>query len=121
MQHGQNFPRGNKFFAWLIAGGVACQILSFALPVSAANTLTDGNASTTIDLNSPAGMTSWTIDGVNVLNQQSFFYRTNPGGVGTSISPYSSFTQPTASSVSATYNTASFNVTTVYSLVGQAP
>ncbi len=118
MQHGQNFPRGNKFFAWLIAGGVACQILSFALPVSAANTLTDGNASTTIDLNSPAGMTSWTIDGVNVLNQQSFFYRTT-GSVGSSISPLS-LTQLLPNSLSATFAGVGFNVTTIYTLVGGA-
>ena len=118
MQHGQNFPRGNKFFAWLIAGGVACQILSFALPVSAANTLTDGNASTTIDLNSPAGMTSWTIDGVNVLNQQSFFYRTT-GSVGSSISPLS-LTQLLPNSLSATFAGVGFNVTTVYTLIGGA-
>jgi len=120
MQHGQNFPRGNKFFAWLIAGGVACQILSFALPVSAVvNTLTDGNASTVIDLSSPAGMTSWTIDGTNVLHQQSFFYRTNPGGVGSSISPLS-LTQLLPNSLSATFAGVGFNVTTVYTLIGGA-
>jgi len=108
--------------AWVAGAGLICQVLSSGSPASAQIvTLTSGNSSSQIDLGSQAGMTSWTIDGVNVLNQQSFFYRTNPGGVGTSISPYSSFTQPTASSVSATYNTASFNVTTVYSLVGQAP
>jgi len=119
MKHGQNFPRGNKFLALLATGGVVCQLLSFASPASAANTLTDGNASTTIDLNSPAGMTSWVIDGVNILNQQSFFYRTNPGGVGSSISPLS-LTQLLPNSLSATFGGTGFNVTTVYTLIGGA-
>lgn len=118
MKHGQNFPRGNKFLVWLTAGGVACQILSSASPVSAANTLTDGNSTTTIDLSSPAGMTSWTIDGSNVLNQQSFFYRTT-GSVGSSISPLS-LTQLLPNSLSATFAGNGFNVTTVYTLIGGA-
>src|SRR5882724_4409429 len=119
MKHGQNFPRGNRFWVWLTSGAVACQILSSASTASASNTLTDGNASTTIDLSSAAGMTSWVIDGINVLNQQSFFYRTNPGGVGSSISPLS-LTQLLPNSLSATFAGSGFNVTTVYTLIGGA-
>ena len=107
---------------WFAGCGLICQVLSFGSPASAQIvTLTSGNSSSQIDLGSQAGMFNWTIDGVNVLNQQTFFSRTIPGGTGASISPYSSFTQPNASSVTATYTSASFNVTTVYSLVGQAP
>jgi hypothetical protein len=118
MKLGQNFPRGNKFLAWLATGVIVCQMLSFASPASAANTLTDGNSTTTIDLSSPAGMTSWTIDGSNVLNQQSFFYRTT-GSVGSSISPLS-LTQLLPNSLSATFAGVGFNVTTVYTLIGGA-
>jgi len=64
-------------------------------------------------------MTSWVIDGINVLNQQSFFYRTNPGGVGSSISPLS-LTQLLPNSLSATFAGSGFNVTTVYTLIGGA-
>jgi hypothetical protein len=108
--------------AWVAGGGLACQVLSFGSAASAQIvTLTSGNSSSQIDLGSQAGMFNWVIDGVNVLNQQTFFSRTSPGGTGSSISPYSSFTQPTPSSVSAIFTSPSFNVTTVYNLVGQAP
>jgi len=107
---------------WFAGAGLICQVLSFGSPASAQIvTLTSGNSSSQIDLGSQAGMFNWVIDGVNVLNQQTFFSRINPAGTGASISPYSSFSQPTPSLVSATYTSASFNVTTVYSLVGQAP
>ena len=110
--------------AWLAGGGLACQILSFGSTAHAQIvTLTNGNSSSQIDLGSQAGMSSWIIDGVNVLNQQSFFTRTNPAGTASSVSSLGApvFSQPNASSVSATYNSASFNVTTIYNLVGQAP
>jgi hypothetical protein len=120
MKHGQNFPRGNKFFAWLTAGTVACQILSFATSASAQIVnLTNGNASSQIDLGSPTNMFNWVIDGVNVLTRQSFFYRTNPGGVGSSISPLA-ITQLIPNSVSATFAGNGFSVTTVYNLIGGA-
>ncbi len=120
MKNGQNFPRGNKFLAWLTAGGVACQILSFASPSSAQIvTLANGNASSQIDLGSSTGMFNWMIDGVNILNQQSFFYRTSAGSVGSSISPLA-ITQLIPGSVSATFAGNGFNVTTVYNLIGGA-
>ncbi len=109
--------------AWVV-GGLACQILSFGSLASAQIvSLTSGNSSSQIDLGSQAGMFNWVIDGVNVLNQQTFFSRTNSGGVGSPVSSLGAptFSQPSASSVSATYSTALFNVTTIYNLVGQAP
>jgi len=121
MKSTSNSSSGSRLAGWLAGAGLACGILSFGSSASAQIvTLTSGNSSSQIDLGSQTGMFNWIIDGVNVLNQQSFFFRTNPAGTGTSISPYSSFTQPTASSVSATYITPSFNITTVYNLVGQA-
>jgi len=129
MKHGQNFPRGNKFFAWLTAGTVACQILSFATSASAqVVTLANGNSSTTIDLGSPAGMVNWIVDGVNILNQQSFFSRSGPAGgpnltvnsTASSISPSAIVQLIPSSSLSAMHTEGSFNVTTVYTLVGGA-
>jgi len=120
MKHGQNFPGGNKFFAWLTAGAITCQILSFAAPASAQIvSLANGNSTSQIDLGSSTGMFNWVVDGVNILNQQSFFYRTNPGGVGSSISPLT-ITQLIPNSVSATFAGTGFNVTTVYNLIGGA-
>src|SRR5260370_21729183 len=90
MKHAPIFSSGSRLMGWFVGGGLICQVLSFGSPASAQIvTLTSGNSSSQIDLGSQAGMFSWTIDGVNVLNQQSFFYRTNPGGVGSSISPLS--------------------------------
>jgi hypothetical protein len=123
-KHAPIFSRGSRFTAGVVAGGLVCQFLSFASPASAQIvTLTSGNSSSQIDLGSQAGMFNWLVDGVNVLNQQTFFTRTNPLGTASPVSSLGipTVTQPTASSVSATYSTASFNVTTVYNLVGQAP
>jgi len=124
MKNASFFSRGSRFGASVAVGGLACGILSLASPASAQIvTLTSGNSSSQIDLGSQAGMFNWLIDGVNVLNQQTFFTRTNPGGTGSPVSSLGvpTVSQPTASSVSATYSSASFNITTVYSLVGQAP
>jgi hypothetical protein len=38
-------------------------------------TLQDGNSAANVDLGSSAGMSSWTVNGVNQLNQQWFWYR----------------------------------------------
>ncbi len=40
-------------------------------------TLADGNSSALVDVGSTAGMYNWTVDGVNQLAQQWFWYRTD--------------------------------------------
>src|SRR5882724_8879674 len=125
MKQSPIFSSGSRLMAWVAGAGLICQVLSSGSPASAQIvTLTSGNSSSQINLGSQAGMFNWSIDGVNVLNQQAFWYSTPAAGATAhsidTISP-PSFTQPNASSFSATYASASFNVTTVYSLVGQAP
>src|SRR5260221_14088847 len=109
MKPESNPSRGSRLAGWIAGAGLACGILSFGSSASAQIvTLTSGNSSSQIDLGSQTGMFNWIIDGVNVLNQQSFFSRSGPvvgtnltiNSTASSISPYTSFIQPTASSVS---------------------
>lgn len=44
--------------------------------------LTDGNSTATVDPNSQAGMHQWTVNGVNQLAQQWFWFRTASAGPG---------------------------------------
>jgi len=79
MKPASNSSSGSRLAGWLAGAGLACGILNFGSSASAQIvTLTSGNSSSQIDLGSQTGMFNWIIDGVNVLNQQSFFFRTNP-------------------------------------------
>jgi len=55
MKHRQKLSEREQVLGFgLTSGAVACQILSSASLLPLSNTLTDGNASTTIDLSSSA-------------------------------------------------------------------
>ncbi len=56
---------------------IACAIVTLGLASAsqAAYTLTDGNSSAGIDVESQAGMYDWYIDGVDQMSQQWFWYR----------------------------------------------
>jgi len=73
------------FFALSLAG----LFLAAAMPAMAAPqtsfTLTDGNSVATFDLASDAGMSGWTVEGVNQLAKQWFWYRTGATGDESSI------------------------------------
>ncbi len=67
-------------------------------------------------------MSQWLVDGVNILNQQSFLFRT-ASGVAAPISSLGAptFSQPAAGLLDATYSSPQFTLTTVYSLIGGNP
>ncbi len=67
-------------------------------------------------------MNSWTVDGQNQLNDQWFYYRVGNSGTAASVGTLtlSSFSQPTASSLTTTYAGSQFSLQVVYSLVGGA-
>lgn len=85
-----------------------------------------GNTSAQVNItNANAGVVDWSVNGVNTLNKQSFFYRI--GGVGPeslvqsiSSSPTVSFTQVpnVLSTLDVTYANASYSVRTLFQLKG---
>jgi hypothetical protein len=107
----------------LACGGMVIQALSDGVSASAQTVnITNGNSSASIDLSSSAGMSAWLVDGVNILNQQSFLFRTS-SGVAAPISSLGmpSVSQLSAMSLSAIYVGPQFTLTTVYSLIGGGP
>ena len=70
--------KAGKLGAWAaFAGAMLCAVLTAqAAPV----TIVDGTSTATVDPGSSAGMYSWTINGVNQLGQQWFWYRIGATG-----------------------------------------
>ena len=104
----------------LVCSGVIIQALSGGVSASAQSvSVSNNNSSASIDLSSPAGMSNWLVDGVNILNQQSFLFRTG-SGVAAPISSLGapSVSQSSAMSLNAIYAGPQFTLTAVYSLVG---
>ncbi len=82
-------------------------------------TLTDGNSSATINASSQAGMNSWTVDGVNQLNQQWFWYRVGATGREYSVDTIGAPTiTGTANTAEIKYFAPKFSVTLSYTLLG---
>lgn len=86
-------------------------------------TMNDGGSTATVNLNSSAGMSAWTVNGQNQLNQQLFWYQTD-GGVA---NPINTIGTPTVSmssgadginNVTAVYQNSQIQVTINYLLQG---
>jgi hypothetical protein len=107
----------------LACSGVVIHVLCIGVSASAQTvSVSNNNSSASINLGSPTGMSNWSIDGVNILNQQSFLIRTG-SGVAAPISSLgaSSVSQPSTMSLNAIYMGPQFTLTTIYSLVGGGP
>jgi hypothetical protein len=107
----------------LACGGVIIQALCNGVSASAQTVnVSNNNSSASINLSSPTGMSNWLIDGVNILNQQSFLFRTG-SGVAAPISSLGapSVNQPSTKSLNAIYAGPQFTLTTSYSMVGGGP
>jgi len=65
--------------------GMCLWLGAMAGPAAASVMLTDQNAGVVFDPLSPAGLTSWSVDGVEHLNRQWFWYRTGSSGPEHSI------------------------------------
>jgi hypothetical protein len=81
--------------------------------------LIDGNSKAWVDVNSSAGMYQWTVDGINHLNQQWFWYRAG-GGPQAPINSISSaaWYQTAPNKLNTTYANNSFSVEINYTLTG---
>jgi hypothetical protein len=118
-KHNLEFLSSGRRITSLSAVLVASGALIFASQ-SFATTLVDSGSTATVDFNSSAGMSSWTVDGQNQLNQQWFWYRVGSSGVAMPINSISTAAVVTsgANGVTATYQNTDFALTIDYSLVG---
>jgi hypothetical protein len=103
-----------------VAMGLA---LAFAQASANAQTITDQNSSAHINFSTQAGMDSWTVDGINQLNKQWFWYRIGTTGPEHSINTISA---PTVTStgprqLTGNYSTNNFNLRVDYLISGGAP
>ena len=75
MKYLMNFRRTGRVLCAVVTG-LACYQLTCQAQVV---TLTDGNSLAQIDPHSQAGMFNWSVQGLNQLYQQWFWYRTDDG------------------------------------------
>src|SRR5262249_23070852 len=101
----------------------ALVFLCLALQARAIETLTDNNSVAQIDPNSQAGMFSWTVDGVQNLFQQWFWYGVGTKGPRKSIDTLSApaITAVNAATRYITYTSGAYSVEVDYVLSGQSP
>jgi hypothetical protein len=82
-------------------------------------TLSDMNATAQINLDSQAGMSNWTVDGINNLNQQWFWYRVGNAGPERSIDTLTRTTTLLGTNtLTVTYVGAGFAIDIAYTLMG---
>ena len=103
---------------WLAAcalGGALLATVSTAQTV----TLTDGNSTALVDVNSDMGMRQWTVQGVNQLKQQWFWYRIG-NGVAAPINSISAaaWHKDGDNFLSTTYHATGFSIQVDYLLSG---
>jgi len=101
---------------------LALAFLSISLRSQAQVLLTDHNSSASINPFNQSGMYNWSVDGVNQLYQQWFWYRIglNPEQSIDTIGGLS-ITQPNTNTVYLTYNNGAYSVEVDYALTGQSP
>lgn len=119
----QTFKRagtGPKSLAWLGVGLLTFQTLRTSAQVY---TLTDNNSSASLNVGSQAGMYNWTVDGINQLDQQWFWYAIGnaaPASIDT-ISA-ASVSQPMNDYLTTSYTSVSgYNLGIKYTLSGGNP
>jgi len=106
----------------LLASAVFAVLLGLSSVATAAPfTLTDGNASVVIDPDKQTGISNWTTDGVNQLNQQWFWYRVGASGQENSLDTVLHTTSQAAPNfLTTTFTDANFIVRINYTLTGGA-
>jgi len=123
----ESFSKEKGISLWCATLGIVLPTLflgtsALAQPI----TFADGNSTVTLNPSTPSGMSSWTIDGANVLGQQSFWLGVNSSPVTpvSTISPaIVSGPTPTGGSTSLTtsYANSQVSLSAVYSLQGGTP
>src|SRR5664280_196679 len=107
--------------------GCAAMVAVFSIQAQACGcdifTLADGNTSAQLDLGKQAGMSGWSVDGANQMDQQRFWFRI---GDKHGEKPLSSISNPSVrqsgpGTVSATYQNNQVSVLVLYTLTGGTP
>lgn len=86
-------------------------------------TLTDKSSTAQVNVGSQAGMFNWTVNGINQLSQQWFWYRVGSAGPEQAINTISApiVTTPNARTLYARYDNGLYSVEVDYLLTGSAP
>jgi len=108
----------------LAAGLGVLALLASSLTADAVTvTLQEGNAVVQIDPHSPAGMFFWTVNGINQLNQQWFWYRVGSSGPEAPLNALAPVTvvQPLPNLVTLTYTSPQVRVEVLYVLTSGVP
>jgi hypothetical protein len=111
-------PRLSGAFAALAMLHFSSQPSAFA-----SSNITNGNSTATFDFGSSAGMTSWTVDALNQVSQQTFFYRIGNSGpqfdlTQISATPTITFSGAGQKTVNALYANSQYGVKLSYTLAG---
>jgi hypothetical protein len=97
-------------------------LVAATLPESSAqvSNLFDGNSVVQVNVSSPAGMFNYSVDGVNQVNNQWFYYKAGAMSSDASIDSVGALTssQSSARNLSLTYSGAQYSAQVVYSLTG---
>jgi len=110
---------------WAIASGLFLQGAPLPVPAQVV-TLSDLNSTATVNLGPGAGnsvgMTRWTLDGIDNLAQQWFWYRVGSAGPEQPINTIGglTFSQPNPRTLYATYFNGQYGVTINYLLTGSS-
>src|SRR5450759_3648143 len=108
--------------SWMFLIVATCVAMLTITPcANAALTITNMNSSVTVDPLSQAGMNNWTVDGVNQMYQQWFWYRIGATGPESAINTIQA--APTIASASGRvieteYINATLTVDVLYTLTG---
>ncbi|HWX21046.1 MAG TPA: hypothetical protein VN578_14190 [Candidatus Binatia bacterium] len=85
--------------------------------------LSNGNSTATLNAGTSAGLNSWTVDGINQLNQQWYWFRIGSGGPQADLSAITTTPYVTtlgSSMLTALYTNAQYGVQVNYTLTGQS-
>lgn len=115
--------RSNKALSALLALVVASACAVNFSTNAADVVLTSGNSSAIVSPTSSAGMYNWTVDNLNQLNRQWFWYRLGGVGPEATIDTIGApvVAHPSASVLGATYYGNGFNLSINYELLGGLP
>src|SRR5579872_6806787 len=118
MKHVAGRIYGKGTFSCIVTAALFSQVFGAKASIVS---MTDGNSSVNIDPASQAGMSNWTVDGANQVNQQWFWYRVGSGtaaSIDTIGTP--TVTHPTLNSLNTTYANSQLSVEAVFTLTGGA-
>jgi hypothetical protein len=112
---------GCKSGLFSLAIAAAALVTTSAESRAAGVSITNANSTITVDPSSVSGMSAWTVDGFNVVNQQSFFFR-DPSSPGNTAQSISAIGTPTFSAngqlLTTTYSNSDISMQVNYTLLG---